>query len=81
MNSSTAWPACPLFYRNFARIHDSYNCHKRGSMGRMVAWPSKREGFLYCGSGPTKGYAVKILKQTKCPIRCRPTNHKSWQYC
>ena len=42
-----------LACRNFSTVHDSYNCQKR-SMGPTRAWPSKREGFLYCGSGPTK---------------------------
>ena len=71
------WPAV----RNHATIHDSYNCAKRALMGRMKPWPTKRQGFLYCGSGPTKGYAVKILKKTKCPLMCRPRENKNWQYC
>ena len=44
------WP----LVRRHATIHDSYNCLKARSMGPISPWPIKREGFLYCGSGPTK---------------------------
>jgi len=71
------WPAV----RNFAMIHDSYNCGKGPRMGRMRPWPTQRDGFLYVGYGPTKGYAVRILRDTKCPLICRPPSHKYWQYC
>ena len=44
------WP----HVRRHATVHDSYNCYKNRTMGPMSPWPMKREGFLYCGSGPTK---------------------------
>ena len=46
--------------RNFSTVHDSYNCQKRRTMGPTRAWPSKREGFLYCGSGPTKVWSSPV---------------------
>ena len=38
--------------RNFALIHDSYNCGKGPRMGRMRPWPTQRDGFLYVGYNP-----------------------------
>ena len=67
--------------RHSSYIHDSYNCPKGLRMGRMRPWPTQREGFLYVGYGPTKGYAVYIIRNTKCPMLCRPESHKYWQYC
>ena len=71
----------PRPLRRFALIHDSYNCGKGRRMGNMTPWPTRRDGFLYAGFGPTKGYAVRILRKTKCPLLCRPPEHKYWQYC
>ena len=41
-------------FRLHSTVHDSYNCLKRRSMGPMTPWPTRRQGYLYCGSGPTK---------------------------
>ena len=62
-------------------IHDSYNCGLGPTMGVMTPWPSQRTGFLYVGYGPTKDYAIRMIRKTRCPRLCRPRDHKDWQYC
>ena len=42
-------PDILLLSRNFAMIHDSYNCGKGPRMGKMRPWPTQRDGFLYVG--------------------------------
>ena len=51
MEYSETWKLDDIlkYFRNFALIHDSYNCGKGPRMGRMRPWPTQREGFLYVG--------------------------------
>ena len=49
-------------FRLHSTVHDSYNCLKRRSMGPMTPWPTRRQGYLYCGSGPTKVLHIILFK-------------------
>ena len=71
------WP----FIRNYSSIYDSYNCQKHRELGVGQPWPTRRNGSLYVGSGPTKGEVLKRLKRVMCPVACRPGNHRDWLYC
>ena len=62
-------------------IYDSYNCQKHKELGVGRPWPSKRQGSLYVGCGPTKGEVLKRLKSVMCPVACRPRDHRDWLYC
>lgn len=73
--ASRVWPAV----RNHSTIHDSYNCAKGEKMGIMKPFPNKRQGFLFCGRGPSNVNAMNILIKTKCPLMCRPK--ENWEYC
>lgn len=67
--------------REIAAIYDSYNCGIIWKFGHCRPWPTKRKGFRYVGYGPTKNYAVKALRRKRCPVKCRPEEHKDWEFC
>jgi hypothetical protein len=71
------WP----LLRGDAVIHDSYNCRRQATLGISQPWPTKRKGFTYVGFGPSKVMYAKILRQTRCPVACRPEGHREWLYC
>ena len=67
-----AW-ACQLIQSQFKLISFKYLFKKI----LLV----KRQGFQYVGYGPTKEFAVEILKRKECPAECRPQDHQDWLYC
>ena len=71
------WPTI----RDNSNIYDSYNCEKHKELGVGRPWPTKRRGGFYVGSGPTKGSVINKLRNVKCPVACRPENHRDWLYC
>ena len=70
------WPV--LEFR--AMVHDSYYCHWSPG-GR--AFPTRRnfstEPFVGCAARPCD--YVKDVEVFRCPVRCRPRQHKDWEYC
>ena len=56
--------------------HDSYLCKRYPG---SVPWPTKRpiEPNNYVGSVVVQNYTMK----EKCPVECRPKDHKDWEYC
>ena len=59
--------------------HDSYNCENgrllQRSTLKMFPFPTQREGRLYVGGAGAELYA------DKCPVTCRPSENKDWEYC
>ena len=70
----------PVIKEN-ALIHDSYHCENKAKYGEMVPFPTRRQGFTYVGCGPTREYVSKCVSKYKCPLACRPNEHKDWEYC
>ena len=57
-------------------IHDSYLCTM---YSKSLPWPTKREGNCFVGStGSCNSSATDFYK---CPLSCRPSNHKDWIFC
>lgn len=75
--NKVVWPVI----RSDAMIHDCYHCEEIEKYGHMTPWPTRRKGFTYVGYGPTKDDVSKGLTNKKCPVNCRPTGHKDWEYC
>ena len=63
-----------------AMVHDSYFCHWPPG-GRP--FPTRRnfttEPFVGCPARPCD--YVSDVKVFRCPLRCRPEQHKDWEYC
>lgn len=68
---------CSNIYSKMA--HDSYQCENphilSTSVIRLFPFPRQRNGSYYVGG------AGALLYPAKCPIVCRPENHKDWEYC
>ena len=58
---------------NNSTIHDSYHC---GRFNDSQPFPTQRTIQDHVGS-----YAHLKMNILKCPIECRPQNHKDWEYC
>ena len=71
--NTRVWPDI----RRYSTIHDSHNCHKTRTMGPVTPWPVRREGFLYCGSGPTKVWELLLNDHLHC-FNCRVTQCRYW---
>eukprot|EP00096_Caligus_rogercresseyi_P007457 TRINITY_DN25318_c0_g1_i1.p1 TRINITY_DN25318_c0_g1~~TRINITY_DN25318_c0_g1_i1.p1 ORF type:complete len:364 (-),score=14.41 TRINITY_DN25318_c0_g1_i1:7-1098(-) len=63
-----------------ALCHDSYLCKK---YSRTSPFPSRRvEGIgNFVGSVVSLNGTLRFSKDSECPIKCRPKNHKDWIYC
>ena len=70
------WP----WAKDFAMIHDSYHCSKYND---TLPYPTQRKdgicNFVACI--PELKSRITFVKGNKCPIECRPKNHKDWEYC
>ena len=70
------WP----WAKDFAMIHDSYHCTKYNN---TLPYPTQRKdgicNFVACI--PELKSRITFVKGNKCPIECRPKNHKDWEYC
>ena len=66
---------------NLQLIYDSYKCKKPAYQGKLKSrpYPTQRIGQKYVGSGPTKERLMRKLR--KCPLECRPVEHKNWTSC
>ena len=67
----------PPFQCIFERVDHSAKVR----LGDSRPWPTRRVGYEYVGYGPTKKFAVEILKKKECPTECRPETHQDWLYC
>lgn len=66
--------------KKISLIHDSYFCqvHKDS-----VAFPTQREGDCFVGA-PYTSLNQCVFKRSdlfKCPVDCRPIEHKDWINC
>ena len=65
-------------------IHDSYHCLKNPP-GTSFPFPTRRSDD---GSAPNFIGSNKFISRipftnedNKCPVECRPTDHKDWEFC
>lgn len=59
-------------------IHDSYFCTKYLD---SQPFPTRRQVQDYVGSVRSALNLNRKVTIFKCPIECRPVNHKDWEFC
>ncbi|XP_069938680.1 uncharacterized protein [Cherax quadricarinatus] len=58
--------------------HDAFYCHKfPGSR----PFPSRRQNYTFVGMRTLRDAYSDDSIHDPCPIECRPTHHKDWEYC
>lgn len=59
--------------------HDSYQCQNNQMLSKsplkVYPFPTMRNGSCYVGG------IGQQLTADKCPVACRPPNHKDWEFC
>ncbi|CAG0888870.1 unnamed protein product [Darwinula stevensoni] len=71
-----AWP----LVKKDALVFDSYTCEKP-EFGESQPFPTQRDEFLFVGYVPSKKKEYEMVKNTPCPMACRPRLHLDWVYC
>ncbi|CAG0889335.1 unnamed protein product [Darwinula stevensoni] len=70
------WPAT----KNQMMVHDSYFCSEPEFEGPAYRpFPTRRDAKFFVSYGPRFLPALKDV--TKCPLQCRPREHRYWVYC
>ena len=58
-------------------IHDSYCCELQWDSLPATHFPTQRENLTFVSDRNGSTWT----KVVKCPTKCRPPNHKDWEYC
>ncbi|XP_046450976.1 uncharacterized protein LOC124199264 isoform X2 [Daphnia pulex] len=71
------WPAAQYD----VMAHDSYHCQrnelKKKSPLKVLPFPTMRNGSYFVGGVGENSNEIP----SKCPVTCRPPDHKDWEYC
>lgn len=63
--------------KNDSIIHDSYHCD---IFDNTLPFPSKRNNSM-CHVGFVGDCMLSKVVLYDCPVNCRPSNHKEWNFC
>jgi len=67
------WPTV----KDDAMIHDSYYCEDDWNSLPATPFPTRRVN----GTFVTDRTGADWGRPKKCPLACRPRDHKDWEYC
>lgn len=86
LKGKTAYNADQDFLRDYvygvikckSTIHDSYKCM---TYLDSKPFPTRRQVDDFVGSVVVSVTSQKKIEILKCPVECRPVEHKDWEFC